>query len=73
MKPLLVAFKNPVYRVLIFAELQKVFFGKKNRGLGSELLAGGVEAEEDEEEECEAPEGGAAVAEEGERNADYGA
>lgn len=36
-------------------------------------FAGGVEAEEDEEEDCESPEGGASVAEEGQGNAYDGA
>lgn len=36
-------------------------------------FAGGVEAEEDEEEDCESPEGGASVAEEGQGDAYDGA
>lgn len=37
------------------------------------IAAGGIDAEEDEEEYCEAPKRRAAVAEEGEGNADNGA
>lgn len=37
-------------------------YGGRERGLGAAFFAGGVDAEEDEDEDGESPEGGAAVA-----------
>lgn len=45
----------------------------EDRSVGTVLPTAGIDTEEDEEQEGEAPEGGASVAEEREGDTDYGA